>query len=277
MNNVCISHLLLFVYIMPFYAFYHIMSLCFRCWCTLSEMARIKMINQPLMLSIANKVTYFLICAVWWLQDMWSLYSQLNLKEITRIWGWKFKPNSMEIVTIFNRRVAYTFHNNFTKFDLKFELLFDRICWHYTDAIMGKIASQITSLMIDYSTVYSDADQRKYQAPRHWPLCGEFTGDRWIPRKMASNAENVSIWWRHHDMESYKPVMTYIVLLQGCQFSKLVLSKEFAIKPALINFRWAMFGIKQICELVCQKQGSRAGTRNYIPQILWVSSAGTRN
>ena len=36
------------------------------------------------------------------------------------------------------------------------------------------------------------------KAPRHWPLCGEFTGDRWIPAQMASNAENVSIWWRHH-------------------------------------------------------------------------------
>ena len=29
-------------------------------------------------------------------------------------------------------------------------------------------------------------------------LCrGEFTGDRWIPAQMASNAGNVSIWWRH--------------------------------------------------------------------------------
>ena len=28
----------------------------------------------------------------------------------------------------------------------------------------------------------SNTDQRKHQAPRHWPLCGEFTGDRWIPR-----------------------------------------------------------------------------------------------
>ena len=37
------------------------------------------------------------------------------------------------------------------------------------------------------------------KAPRHWPLCGEFTGDRWIPPQMASNAENVSIWWRHHE------------------------------------------------------------------------------
>ena len=35
---------------------------------------------------------------------------------------------------------------------------------HYTDVIMGTIESQITSLTIVYSTVYSDADQRKYQS-----------------------------------------------------------------------------------------------------------------
>ena len=35
---------------------------------------------------------------------------------------------------------------------------------HYTDVIMGAIASQITSLMIVYSTVYSDADQRKHHS-----------------------------------------------------------------------------------------------------------------
>ena len=36
---------------------------------------------------------------------------------------------------------------------------------HYGDVIMGAIASQITSLTIVYSTVYSDADQRKHQSP----------------------------------------------------------------------------------------------------------------
>ena len=35
---------------------------------------------------------------------------------------------------------------------------------HYNDVIMGAIASQITSLTIVYSTVYSDADQRKQQS-----------------------------------------------------------------------------------------------------------------
>ena len=36
------------------------------------------------------------------------------------------------------------------------------------------------------------------KAPRHWPLCGEFTGTGEFPAQRASYAENVSIWWRHH-------------------------------------------------------------------------------
>ena len=37
-------------------------------------------------------------------------------------------------------------------------------CLHYCDVTMGRIASQITSLTIVYSIVYSDADQRKHQS-----------------------------------------------------------------------------------------------------------------
>ena len=48
---------------------------------------------------------------------------------------------------------------------LRFKLLIIRGCLrHYDDVIMGAIASQITSLTIVYSTVYSDADQRKHQS-----------------------------------------------------------------------------------------------------------------
>ena len=35
---------------------------------------------------------------------------------------------------------------------------------HYADVVMIEMASQITSLTIVYSTVYSDADQRKHQS-----------------------------------------------------------------------------------------------------------------
>ena len=42
------------------------------------------------------------------------------------------------------------------------------------------------------------ADQRNIKAPRHWPLWGEFTGDRWIPRTAGSYRGKVSIWWCHY-------------------------------------------------------------------------------
>ena len=42
------------------------------------------------------------------------------------------------------------------------------------------------------------------KAPRHWPLCGEFTGTGEFPTQRASNAENVSIWWRHHEWTPFQ-------------------------------------------------------------------------
>ena len=47
----------------------------------------------------------------------------------------------------------------------KWAFLFTTSPIHYDDVIMGAMASQITSLPIVYSTVYSDADQRKHQSP----------------------------------------------------------------------------------------------------------------
>ena len=42
------------------------------------------------------------------------------------------------------------------------------------------------------------------KAPRHWPLCvGNSPGTGEFPAQMASNAENVSIWWRHHWLHQY--------------------------------------------------------------------------
>ena len=66
---------------------------------------------------------------------------------------------------------------------------------------MGAIASQITSLTIIFSTIYLDTDQRKHQSSGVTGLCagnspeaGEFSV------QMASDDENVSIWWRHHEI-----------------------------------------------------------------------------
>ena len=47
---------------------------------------------------------------------------------------------------------------------------------HYHCVIMIAMASQITGVTSVYSTVCWGADQRNIKDPRHWPLCGEFTG-----------------------------------------------------------------------------------------------------
>ena len=64
---------------------------------------------------------------------------------------------------------------------------------------MSATASQITSLTIVYSTVYSRHRSKKTSklcvtglCAGNSPVTGEF------PAQRASSAENVSIWWRHH-------------------------------------------------------------------------------
>ena len=73
-------------------------------------------------------------------------------------------------------------------------LCIDGLCvlaWHYSDVIMGAVASQITSLTMFYSTVYSGADKRKHQSSASlafvpgihwWPV--NFPAQRPVTRKM---------------------------------------------------------------------------------------------
>ena len=63
---------------------------------------------------------------------------------------------------------------------------------------MGAMASQISSLTIVCSTVDSGVDQSKHQSSASVAFV---RGIHRLPvnsPQMASNAENVSIWWRHH-------------------------------------------------------------------------------
>ena len=72
---------------------------------------------------------------------------------------------------------------------------------------MGAKAPQITSLTIVYSTVYLGTDQSKHQTS-----IGEF------PAQRTSNAENVSIWWRHHD---FLPILdtTFCLIVYPLNFT----------------------------------------------------------
>ena len=70
---------------------------------------------------------------------------------------------------------------------------------HYNNVIMSAMAPQISSLMILYSTVYSDADQRKYQSSASLAFVREFTGDQCMTHTKGQWRGKYSSWWRHHD------------------------------------------------------------------------------
>ena len=53
---------------------------------------------------------------------------------------------------------------------------------HYIGVMMRAMASQITSLAIVYTSVYSGADQRKHQSSTSLAFVREFTSDQWISR-----------------------------------------------------------------------------------------------
>ena len=78
---------------------------------------------------------------------------------------------------------------------------------HYSEAIMSAMASQITAFPF-ILTVGSGADQRKTSKLRVTTLCVEnspVTGE--FPAQKARNMENVSIWWRLHELDHFVIVL----------------------------------------------------------------------
>ena len=70
---------------------------------------------------------------------------------------------------------------------------------HYCDVIMSAMANQKPASRLFTQTFIQTQIKENIKAPRHWPLCGNSPGTGEFSAQMASYAENVSIWWRHHE------------------------------------------------------------------------------
>ena len=116
---------------------------------------------------------------------------------------------------------------------------------------MGALASQITSLAIVYSTRLFRRRSKKTSKLRVTGLCagnspvtGEFTAE------MASNAENVSIWWRHHVTEKIKPV-------------KLICKLSACISDMLVSHHWVVWSrLRKMLRFSYSRQYGESLTRH---------------
>ena len=129
---------------------------------------------------------------------------RLNKRLSKQSWGWWFETPSQwwlflihatfhsefdDISVPVLSRMSSVFRSPEKRFALYLPLLsilyflMTHFNWwfHYSDVIMDTVSSQITSLTIVYLTVNSAQIKENIKAPRHWPLCGEFTGDQLIP------------------------------------------------------------------------------------------------
>ena len=69
---------------------------------------------------------------------------------------------------------------------------------HYSDVIMGTMALKSPVSRLFTQPFIQAQIKENTKAPRHWPLCGEFIGNRWMSHTNGQWRGNVSIWWRHH-------------------------------------------------------------------------------
>ena len=99
--------------------------------------------------------------------------------------------------TCFTNSIAWAKHH------LRALSLWENEPSHYSDVIMGTTASQITSFIIFLPNrlFRRKSKQSKLRITIHrWPVNS--------PHK-ASNAENVSIWWRHHAYNYHRLRLTH--------------------------------------------------------------------
>ena len=111
---------------------------------------------------------------------------------------------------------------------------------------MSTMASQITSLTTIYPIVHSGADQRKPQKLRVTGLCaGNSPATGEFPAQKASNAENFSIWWRHHVWGRVSTTFTISVLTNFRKWKYIAMSHEMnSERQGLII--WEFLGAKPI-------------------------------
>ena len=97
---------------------------------------------------------------------------------------------------------------------LHINIIIDAEFWtHHNDVIMSSMATLITSLTIVSSIIYSMHRSKNISKLHVTGLCeGNSPVTSEFPAQRASNAENVSIWWRHHGGSSVPYSDIYPVL-----------------------------------------------------------------
>ena len=86
---------------------------------------------------------------------------------------------------------------------------------HYSDDIIGRWGLKSPALRLFTQPFIQAQIIANIKAPRHWPLWRNLPVTGELVAQRASNAENVSIWWRHHGHGIHLVCTVYIFHMKG--------------------------------------------------------------
>ena len=101
------------------------------------------------------------------------------------------------------------------------DIAFQNHILHYNDVIMGTIAYQITGLTTVYSTVYSDADQRKYQGSASLAFV------RGIHRRPVNSPHKWPVLWK---MFPFDDVIVYMIISRRVKLENWTRVYHYVVK-----------------------------------------------
>ena len=96
---------------------------------------------------------------------------------------------------------------------------FEKLLKHYSDVIMGGMTSQITGVSLFAQPFVQAQLKENIKVLHHWLHEGNPLVTGGFPSQRASNPENISISWRHHEiftlytLVSFEEIRLYISIL----------------------------------------------------------------
>ena len=178
---------------------------------------------------------------------------------------WKHFPRNWPFVRGIHRSPVNSLHKGQWRGALMFSLMcvwindwvnngeagdLRRYCIHYDVTVIFSphwqcfhritITSHVRHVVSNHRSFYcllsslSGPISKKRQSPYYWPFVMEFTGDRWISRTKANNAEKASIWWLYHaDDSSLDVVMQKHVIGKIFRLNMSLFLSSFDPRPPL--------------------------------------------
>ena len=103
------------------------------------------------------------------------------------------------------------------------------------------------------------------KVPLHWPLCGEFTGAGEFPAQMASNAENASVWWRHHEDYGVNK-LSHPLKNGGVYYWSITIIQRLFTPPVKLVHEWVITSPHSTTDMItspCPNLNSSLSSSNY--------------